>query len=143
MANNYQHRFKASNEDVYLAIEQMIIANAKQYDNKLKNIKKVHDVNYTYGKNNQIHVQVIEADHNQLIKYKTAMQSAETFIVTFELKQEKELTILNYLIEIETTSTRQAANYKLMSFLYGLKQKKAFKKMCCHLEQEIIKLSQK
>ncbi|MFV0247071.1 MAG: DUF3284 domain-containing protein [Mycoplasmatales bacterium] len=138
MAKIRKREFQGTSEQVYKVIANMLRENALAYNKKITKRTKLTNIAYSYGDNNIISVEVTDAKEFELIEYFTIYNDAEKFIVSFNISDlDNSKTLLSYSSNLITNTKKMEYNYKLMSFIYAYRQRKAFKHMCNYIEQKL------
>ncbi|MFV0246413.1 MAG: DUF3284 domain-containing protein [Mycoplasmatales bacterium] len=135
MAKLRKKKFNASQREVYDVIAQMLRDNGKEYSKKITNKTKLENIKYSYGKETTVSVEVTNIVDGELIEYYTEHNKAERFGVSFKVEQiNNTTTLLSYTTEFINDSKKLQYNYMLMSLVYSIKQRNAFKRMCEYIK---------
>lgn len=129
--------FNSSTETVYNAISKMLYLNTKQFNDKVTDKTNLLDMSYEYQTKGdlKVTVKVTETIKNERIVYVTAMETKETYAISFDLVALTESSCtLTYEQKLVTDKKLLTANHSFMKWLYLRRQKKTFKAMCQYLE---------
>lgn len=140
MAFTANKAFYCTSEQLYNAISNMLIDNAKVYNKKVNSNTALIDVKYETEGDMKTSVQVTEAKFCERIVYVTNKTNLETYEVSFDITpNDDEACYLDYSVKIVTEKKRVELNNGLVGMLYKRKQKKAFARMCQFLNSQIRK----